>query len=158
MSSNVAYLKVTTWKNVLGYASHYYGRIDLNDKTSPDIDVKKNLTAEEAKALWKIDKRRGEYKPVWKEGESCASFLDEQALYDAAIKLLPKGFNALVVGDTYVLEPQTIIWAKSKFRRHKNRINKLAKLAEEIGYWDDEEKMKEICEEWSQLFEEIKNG
>ena len=157
-TSNIAYLRVTTWKEALGYASHYYGYIDLNNKT-PDIDVKKRLTSEEAKAMWKADKRRGEKKPIWKEGDNCGAFLEEKVLFDTAKKMLPEGFNALVVGTPYTLEPQPIIWAKKKFTRHKNRINQLYKLAEEVGWWDgDEEKMGEINKEWEKLFEEIKNG
>jgi len=156
--SKIAYLRVTTWKEALGYAQHYYGCIDLNNKTD-DIDVRKKLTADEAKALWKHDKRRGEKKPLWKEGDRCGAFLEEQVLYKAAVKLLPEDFNALVVGMPYTLEPQPIIWAKKKFTKQKNRINALYRMAEEAGWWEeDEAKMKEICEEWEKLFEEIQNG
>lgn len=151
--SKTAYIKITTWVGRLSYASHFYCHIGFAGG-EPDVEVRRNLTVEEARAINKSEKRKGRPDFQYKAGNSSGVYLTRSAALKEAARyfkkhLVPKGFTNLVDGNSYTLQPQPVVSAIKKFVPHKAAVNKLYRQAEKNDFWEgDEAVMEHIIRNW----------
>lgn len=144
MSSNlVVYLEISSWEGMSLGAVHYYGKLHHDGK---EIRLKKFLSAADAEYLSKKDNWR------WKEGDSTERFRSKRELVGLALEVWRKRFSGAVIlveGNHCYAEPQTVLDGPADV---KNAINKLARKAESVGYWDgDADAMESICDEWDAI-------
>lgn len=108
------------------------------------------MTREDARVLNKKDG----VSVTWREGETTDRFDTEEGIRKLAKKEWKKHFpkaKVLIEGRSGVIEPQPILIAPVDYKRLSNA---LAKKAEEINYWDgNEKKMRTICDKWDKLNE-----
>lgn len=162
--NRVAYLRITSWKEIVAFANHSFGVLDFRNA---DLDVSRKLTKKEAADLNKIERLRHENKFRYKEGDKAKAFLSKGAVIDTAVKmfhkhLVPGGAQVLVVGEPYLLGPRFIAAATKKYVALKNKLNKLFKEFDAIennyDNWEDEDteeyKLETLEKQWIKLFEE----
>ena len=150
--NEIVFLTVSSWRGVSIGAQHYYGRLSLIEG-SQSFDVVYKLSKEDAEHFNNFWSLEGSKELIgYEEGEETSRFRSEKKLITAAKRQFRKHFpnaKVLVLGDRGVVEPQPILVGPRQF---KSEINKLAKRAKEIDYWEDNEEMQMLCAKWQQLW------
>lgn len=153
----IVYCHITTYKETLSYAEHWYANLvcgyrESNKRGLPArIELKQTLTESGAA---RMNRREG---GDWKAGEETNKFFDEERLKKEAIlkyKLLLPGATILVDGRHGVCDPQPILDGPEEIMTTANRFTR---RANEVGWWEgDEDAMQVICDEWDEFWEEVR--
>jgi len=152
---NIVFLTISSFIGTSVGAQHFYGRLTPLEGDQ-EFDVKYRLSKEDAEHINKFSFATKEFRESigYEEGELCSRFRSRKKVIAEAKKQFKKDFpkaTVLVLGRSYVVEPQEILVGP---RRFKTKINRLAKRAKEINYWDSEEEMQELCDKWQELWPE----
>ena len=160
MKPKVAYLRTTTWAGVGIGAIHYYGKLIYGDERE-DIEIVHELTQKDADQLNLDDPTDIRGNP-YKEGEFSSRFLDEHSVIMAGIEMFqgevePKGYNVLLLGDSFTLDPQPMLYGDKDLMV---KANQLCFQFEDLGGWgcepEDELDVKALCKRWEDLIETFK--
>jgi len=150
---HIVFLTITTWVGTCALgATHYYGRLrPLDGDQSFDVNYK--MDKEDVKIMNKTWLIKDNCLDAYKIGEKSERFRDEKRLIANARKQFKIDFpkaKVLVLGDGAVVEPQEILVGPREF---KTKINRLARRAKKINYWEGNEvEMQKLCDEWHELW------
>jgi len=115
------------------------------------------LSDEEIKSLNNQEKlKHGDY-GSYKKGDRSYRFDTKKEVISFAKKyfrqhLIKLGAKYLILGSNCYADPAPVIAGLNKDTR---RLNELNKMAEDIGRWDDEDKMHVICDEWDKIVKKL---
>jgi hypothetical protein len=150
----LVYLDISTWRGLSIGAVHYYGQLKSYGKSYRQIVLMRKVTPAVVDELTDADGNCS-YKVGW-ETERWRS---KRALRQAAIRYFKKHYPIegalLIEGQSAYAEPQPVLCGPKTV---KDAINKLCRQAERCGYWDNEETMGRICNEWEKLIQRFRNG
>ena len=146
----MAYLVISSWIGVGIGAEHFYGKITFRSTSRVDTrekELKRKLSLNEAKAL---DKKDGCH--TWRVLRETERFNSSDDIRKLAIKTYKKLFplaEFLIEGRSSIAEPQPIIAGDDK--KLMREVNRLNKMADDVGRWDNNEEMQKIWDEWNVL-------
>ena len=146
----IAYAHIYTYRGLSLGAVHWAGEIKARGCDS--IELKRTLTAAEAKTLSKKDG----VKCAYKAGSRSTRFLSRNSVQKEAEREWLRHFPLavlLIAGRAACADPQQVLIGPPEM---KARLNALVKRAQEIGYWDrDENAMQEIADEWDAITSQV---
>jgi hypothetical protein len=142
----VVYCQITSWVGRVEGAEHYY--VELVQRCGDEKTLHHSLTLSEAERL----NRRNPDKR-WLPGEDIRYFFDINRAVRAAVagyKTMFPGAIILVEGASSSFEPQPILDGPKEVMA---AINKLVEQAEDIDWWEEDEKaMRVISEKWKTIW------
>jgi hypothetical protein len=152
---NVGVCTTTTWvgSSVVYYAQHYYARIEgvlskVGEFGVQREEVDYELGPEETAKLNEENSSSEFPMSDYEVGERCTRFFSYQKVLAAAIekgKFL--GYDALLLGDTCVCDPQFVLYGPAM-----EELNAIHQLCEENNWWEgDEEEMQRLSDRWHEV-------
>lgn len=152
----VVYCKISSWVGRVQSAEHYYADLKAGRYPAKRVEEKvwHNLTQSEADRLNRRTMQDPRYpNPTWKVGEEVGYFFSRERAVEGAVavyKELFPGAVILVEGDIGTYEPQLILDGPPEAMK---AINDLYEQAEEIGWWEGDEKaMQVIADAWEAIW------
>ena len=149
----IIYLEITSWAGISLGAIHYYGKLKQSHNLClKSIEIQKKVTQKEADYINKKDRFAN-----YKAGYLTDRMDSKQEVIDLAIKLCKKQypqFKVIVIGKSYIVQPQKVIFGPINFKTKTNYLYKeLRKCYDEEGPdIRGNKRVKEICEIWESYF------
>ena len=141
------FLEISTWAGISLGAEHFYGKL-RNSSFDKTVELLRKLTTVECIHLNKKDNYLG---LRYREGELTERFESPDLIRTLAINTWKEHYpdGEILVEGSCIADPVRILIGPNNI---KKRGNELFELAESINWYDDEETMIKISNEWEELF------
>jgi len=141
----LAYLELTSYR----VGSHYYGKLKCKEEKEP-IELNMRIRKCEIDSYWEPDF-------MYQVGNRTSKFPHKFRIIEKAIRFcsifIPDAI--LVEGDHCTHEPMEILNTPKGVDTHK--LNSIWKECEQLGWWDNENKVQKLSDGWFEIIEEYTN-
>lgn len=155
----IGHLDITSWRGISIGAVHWYAELIIHDETAPygsrHIEMKRPITASEAKQMNLADKERGLLSSRYRAAYMTEGFNTEEEAIEAGKVYFNSHYEGvLFLGDSGCCSAWTnvILWHKD-FDAIVKKMNTLAKRFQRgNGYEGNEDRARKIDDMWQPLY------